>query len=104
MSLTESMEMLNAALMATKDIKYRGTIKANTTDYPTFSDEQLSVMNILVKGFRGFVCTEAPITRCRGHRLPYLEDREYKKIESVCTVIRYGDTLVVLEEDSTGGS
>ena len=92
MSLAEHMETLNAAMRATMDITYRGSIKANTTDYPTFSDEQLAAMNILVKGFRGFVCTEAPITRCRGHRLPYLE-----------AVIRYGDTLAIIEDDSMGG-
>ena len=104
MSLAEHMESLNAALRATMDIKYRGSIKANTTDYPTFSDEQLAGMHILVKGFKGIACMETPITRCRGHRLPYLEDREYKIIEGVCTVIRYGDSLVVLEDDSMGGS
>lgn len=102
MSLTESMEMLNAALMAQKDIKYRGTIKAKTTDYPTFSDEQLSEMDILFRGFNGYFCGDSPITKCRGYRMPYVEDREYKTIEGVCTVIRYGDTLVIIEDDSMG--
>lgn len=102
MNLTESMEILNSALRAQMDIKFKGCIKANTQDYPTFSDEQLSEMTILFRGFKGYFCGDSPITKCRGYRLPYVEDREYKIIEGVCTVIRYGDTLAIIEDDSMG--
>ena len=101
--MTESLEMLNAALMAQRNIRFKGYIKANTQDYPTFSDEQLAEMNILFRGFRGYLCAETPITKVRGYRLPYIEDREYKVIEGVCAVIRYGDTLAIIEDDSMGG-
>lgn len=82
------------------DIMYMGTIKSKTVDYPTFSDKQLSEMNILVRGFKAIVCNELQITNCKGYPIPYVNSMEYRVLEGVCTVIRYGNVLIVIEEDN----
>ena len=40
-----------------------------------------------------------PITTVKGHRIPYLNDREYMRIRDVGTFIRWRDVLVIIMEE-----
>ena len=99
MSLAEHMETLNAALMAMRDIKYRGEIEEGSTDYPSFSDEQLGKMTIMANTECPHLKSSIPITTVKGHRIPYLNDREYMRIRDVGTFIRWRDVLVIIMEE-----
>lgn len=87
--MTKSMTDAMMDIIERMPIRYVRTVKPGETDHPVFSKEQVERMTVIPDMKR---YADLPT------EIPYMEDREYVVIEGFGIVLRWKDTIAIIEE------
>lgn len=87
--MTKSMTDALMDIMERMPIRCIRTVKPGEIDYPVFSREQIERMKVIPDMKR---YADLPT------EIPYMEDREYVVIEDVGIVLRWKDTIAIIQD------